>query len=171
MTKYEEMSNAAKEARIAFAQYRERSLKNLWAIVSGLQTICGVPAEKLVYLKWNREYGELRFFEPPESGMIYTLAGATDHDELDDFWYLGLQLWVSRLEWVVFSIAVSERDGKTLFKLGSGKPETVDLSDEKQRVAACGSIADDVISVYREGRRGETEKKFGFQVSPPPAEE
>ena len=159
-----------REARIAYGQYRERSYKNLWAVVSGLQTICGVPPDKLVYLKWNGEYGEIRSFEPPEPGMIYTLPGATVHDELDDFWYLGLQLWVSGLEWVTFFIGVSERDGKTFFKLGSSKAEVVDLSDEKQRKAVFESIADDVISVYRDGRRSETEKKFGFQTSPPPAE-
>lgn len=56
MTKYEEMTNAAKEARIAYGQYRERSWRNLWAIVGGLEDLCGVPQDKIVYLKWNGEY-------------------------------------------------------------------------------------------------------------------
>lgn len=169
MSKYEEMRSAARAARAAFDEYRQRSVQALGTVVEGLEDYCEVPNERIVLLKWNGEYEELRGYVPAEAGRRFALPGAVEHDSADGYWYLGLQIWLNQTQWITFPIGVIEIDGQTKFKMASSDPKAFNPSDPNQVEAVCIGIANEIIRVYREPRGEARAKKIGFEFSPQPS--
>jgi hypothetical protein len=85
MTKYEEMCAAAKVARDEFQAYRQRVFGYFGKVVLSLETHCGVPSEKIDFLKWNGQQGGDRKYLLVESSMP-TWPGAIAYDEIDGYW-------------------------------------------------------------------------------------
>lgn len=158
MTRYDEICQASTDAVKRWQEYRERSWGYLWAIVSGLITHCGVPQEKLTYLRSNELPGEQRRYKPPENGL-YTLPGAVTFDEEDDCWHLGVSITLSPAgaypkRWVGVVLCVTENDGQAIVKLGkNGKPHTIDFKDPKQCADFCDEIAEVLKASFDDPRK------------------
>jgi hypothetical protein len=151
MTKYEEMCRAANAQRLAFDDFRERSWRALSAVVDGLKSFFVIPENMIVLGRWNGQYEEQRNYFLPDDGGSYGIVGAARFDPADEFWYLGLQVSLNQLQFVRFSVAAGEKDGKTVFKLGpNSTPEIVDPLNDSQMETFCERITDRIIQVYRE---------------------
>lgn len=146
MSKYDEICQASVSAVKRWNEYRERSWGYLATIVRGLITNCGVPQEKITFLRSNELPGEQRRYRPPEDGGLYTLPGAVTFDEEDNSWHLGVSITLSPAgtfpeRWIGVVLCVTENEGQAVVKLGmNGKPRTIDFNDPKQ----CADLYDEI---------------------------
>ena len=90
MSPYEEICLASTNAIKRWSEYRERSWGYLAAIIRGLVTHCGVPEDKISYLRSNGLHGNERKYSPPNDGGQYTLMG---HQPLTE--RMTIDTWVS----------------------------------------------------------------------------
>jgi hypothetical protein len=148
MSQYDEICQASSNAVKTWNEYRQRSWGYLITIVRGLITHCGVPQEKITYLRSNELPGEERRYSPPEDGGHYTLPGAVTFDEEDNSWHLGVSITLSPAgtfpeRWVGVVLRVTENNGQAIVNLGKkGKPHTIDFNDPKQCADLCDEITD-----------------------------
>jgi len=168
MSKYEEICQASAKEVKRWSEYRERSWGYLATIVRGLMKHCGVPQEKITYLRSNELPGEQRRYHLPEDGGHYTLPGAVTFDKEDDCWHLGVSITLSPAgtfpeRWIGVVLCVTESEGQPIVKLGmNGKPRTIDFNDPKQ----CAGLYDEIAEVLKgafENPRKIT-KQIGFST-------
>ena len=154
MTKYEEMCEAAKSARKEFLAYQERCWGYFFSIIGGLEDHCGVPEDKITYLKWNGLRDEKRRYLAAEPGVTYALPGTIDYDETDGFWHLGLRIVlgpdnVVPKPWITFALCVKEQNQTPMVKMGiNSKPQAVHLDDENARNQYCEIITEQVVKSF-----------------------
>lgn len=166
MSKYDEICEASANAVERWIQYRDRSWGYLAAIVHGLMGECGVPQEKITYLRSNGLPGEERRYIPPEDGGQYTLPGAVTFDRDDDYWHLGVSITLSPVgtfpeSWVGLVLCVTEDDGQAVIKLGrNGKPRKIDFKDPRQCTAFCDDIVEYLKGLFDNPRK--ITKQIGF---------
>lgn len=174
MTKYEEMCEAAKNARKEFLAYQQRSWGYFGAIINGLQTHCGVPVDKITYLKWNGHQEEARQYLAAEEGMKYALPGAIDYDEINGFWNLGILITVTPdnvfpKQWVTFALCIKEQNQTPLVKIGlDGKAQLVQLENLGARNQYCEMIAEQVIKAFSDPTEPGS-KVIGFALGTGPS--
>jgi hypothetical protein len=146
MNRYEEICEASDNAVRRWSEYRERSWGYLMKIVQGLVTHCGVPPDKIAFLRSNDLPGEARRYSPPEDGGFYTLPGAATFEE-DGYWHLGISVTLSPkgtfpARWIGAIVCVTENGGQADVKIGAnGKSRTVNFSDAKQCAIFCDELA------------------------------
>jgi hypothetical protein len=154
MTKYEEMCSAANNARKEFLDCQQRCWAYFYSIIGGLEDHCGVPKEKITYLKWNGQRDGTRRYLPAEPGITYTLPGAIDYDETDGFWHLGLRIVlgpdnVAPKPWVTFALCIKEQNQTPMVKVGiDGKPRTIFLDNENARNQYCEIITEEAVKAF-----------------------
>jgi hypothetical protein len=152
MSKYEEICQASENAVRKWNQYRDRSWDYLATIVHGLITQCGVPEEKITFLRSNGLPGEERIYSLPEAGTgQFTLPGAVTYDKEDEYWHLGVAITLSRAgtfpeRWVGIVLCVTENDGQAVVKLGiDGTPRPIDFNNPKQ----CTELYDEIVEYLK----------------------
>lgn len=175
MSKYDELCQASREAERKGGEYRERCWRDMTAIVTGFVSYCGIPANRVTFLKSNGLRGEQRTFSAPKDGERYGLVGATEYDKDDDFWNLGICIdlkppSVLPSRWISFAFFLTERNQKTVVKLGAlGKPHEVETSNSAQ----CEAFYDEVVDTLKGAMsdpRGKQAKAIGFVASQPAPE-
>jgi len=158
-SKYEEICHASANAVKGWNEYRERSWGYLSMIVRGLITHCGVPQEKITFLRSNELPGEQRRYSPPEDGGLYTLPGAATFDEEDNSWHLGVSITLSPAgtfpeRWVGVVLCVTENKSQAIVRLGkNGKPHTIDFNDPKHCADLCDEIAEFLKASFDDPRK------------------
>jgi hypothetical protein len=176
MSKYEEMSAVAVKGRKDFADYRQRSWQNFSRLVRGFIDYCGIPQDRIMYLRWNRLTGEDREYQEPRDGGRWALPGAVEFDEEDGYWHLGLCVTLTKPGtfppmWFAFTLCISEQQGKLMVKTGLiEQPRTLDPLDTFDCAQLYEDIVDVVMARMKEPeRRLEQRKKIGFDVPPLPS--
>jgi hypothetical protein len=141
----------------------------LATLMNGLVVYCGIPLERVTYLRWNEATGEERAYKAPEKGQ-YTLPGATEFDQEDGYWHLGVRIELSPPtlfppEWVFFPLCVTEHEGKPLVKLGvAGEPRRVNPDDPADRNALYEVIFETIKQCYDSSKKSAS-KSIGFVVA------
>jgi hypothetical protein len=159
MSQYDEICRASSNAVKTWNEYRERSWGYLSMIVRGLITHCGVPQEKITFLRSNELPGEQRRYRPPEDRGLYTLPGAVTFDEEDNSWHLGVAITLSPAgtfpeRWVGVVLCVTENNGQATVRLGkNGKPRTIDFNDPHQCADLCDEIAEFLRAAFDDPRK------------------
>ncbi len=162
MANYSDMCNAARNAQLQLYARKERAFASFSKILQGMITHCGVPQEAITFLKWNGEGEENRLYLPAEEGQLYSMQAATQFDESDKYWHLGVRIRLSQLQFVTFALCVGEEDGALKVKAGNGgEPQNFALDSEAEIKMICNSIAEAVILVYSDPRNS-TMKEVGF---------
>jgi hypothetical protein len=176
MSKYDELCQASREAERKGSEYRERCWRDMAAIVMGFVKYCGIPVERVTFLKSNGLPGDQRTFSAPDDGGRYTLIGATEYDKDDDFWNLGIYIdlrppTILPPRWISFAFFLTEREHKTVVKLGAlGKAHELDTSNRTQ----CEAFYDEVVDTLKGAMsdpRGKQAKAIGFVANQPAEEE
>lgn len=177
MTQYEAICEASNNAVRRWIEYRERSWNNLATIVRGLVAHCGVPSEKVFYLRSNGLAGEERRYREPEDQGRYTLPGAVTFEEDDGYWHLCVAMTLSRdgvfpVRWAGIVVCVSEDDcRRTFVKLGlDGKPRSIDFDDAAQCAALCDEIAKVLMQRFDNPRKIILGEQIGFTAVANPQE-
>lgn len=166
MSKYDEICQASENAVRKWIQYRDRSWGYLATIIEGLVTHCGVPEEKITYLRSNELPGELRRYTPPEDGGQYTFPGAVSFDKDDDYWHLGVSISLSPAgtfpgRWVGLVLCVTENEDQAVVKFGmNGKPRAIDFNELSQHTELCDDIAEYLKQLFDNPRK--ITKQLGF---------
>ncbi|MGO8759026.1 MAG: hypothetical protein ACLQG3_12955 [Terracidiphilus sp.] len=167
MSKYDEMCAAAESARNKWFEQRHRCWRCLNLLMGGLEDYCGIPADRITYLHWNGLNGEERNYSRPEGGRSFTLPGATDFDEEDGFWHLGVHIALRPPGHlpptaVAFVLCVKDQAGQSMLKIGiDGKVGQVDPTDRTQVNAFCDRIFENVKQSFREPNSPKR-KSLGF---------
>jgi len=124
---------------------------------------CGIPADKLRYLRWNDV--EQGYLEPDDGGK-FTLFGAFKFDDDEQSWRLGISIILSQTQWVAFGLTLAElNDGKWMVKVAGDKSSRpFDTSDSTQ----CNQLYDDIvtkISASYKTRKSTPERVIGFKTN------
>jgi hypothetical protein len=168
MSKYEEICDASKHAVKRWNEYRDRSWGYLNAIVQGLVTYCGVPRDKITFLRSNGLPGEERRYRPAEDEGLYSLPGAVTFDEQDEYWHLGVAITLSRPgvfpeRWIGGVLCGTEDDGQAVVKIGAnGKPRVIDFSDPNQCANICDEFSEFLKGSFDNPRK--ITKQIGFST-------
>jgi hypothetical protein len=143
---------------------RDRAYGCMAKIVQCLITDCQIPQDKITLLKPETgEHGN-RTYSPPEDGRKYGVAGATVFDPSDRFWYLGIRIDLTGLQFIQFSISITDQDGVIKTRGADGKLQTLDPDDNLSLTAFCESICDGIVQVYSEPKPSGS-STFGFGAS------
>jgi hypothetical protein len=162
MANYNDMCNAARNAQLQTYTRKERAFASFSRILQGLITYCGVPQEAITFLKWNGEGEENRRYLPAEDGQLYSMQAATQFDDSDKYWHLGVRIRLSQLQFVTFALCVGDEDGTLKVKAGDrGKPQNLALDSDTEIKVLCDSIAEAVIQVYSDPKNSAM-KDVGF---------
>jgi hypothetical protein len=163
-TKYEEMCEAAKSARIKKDQYRERCGKDLGDLFVGFLRYCAIPQASVTFLRWNGSDDEDGAFRlPEEPNMRYTMAGAIVLDA-EGFWRIGVHVDLG-VGTIFFPLLMAEQDGIAVTKV-AGKNLKIDVSNQQE----CNEFYDQLVSRLKEAFSDPKKSKssgFGFIVSSP----
>jgi hypothetical protein len=100
-------------------------------------------------LRWNGAGVEPQYDEA-DPGMIYTISGAMQFNEEDQFWHFGLRLALTGMQWAIFGLGVADRDGKAMVRIGPGNARQIDLSDQNQCNEFYDSIVESIKHCYRD---------------------
>jgi len=172
MTKYEEISAAAQQSRTDFFAYRDRSWRNLFALVRGFIDYCGIPDGQISYRRWNGLHGSERAYTRPEDGGQWTLPGAAEFDDDDNYWHLGVHVTLTKPghippNWFSFVLCISEVKGQLMVKIGlPGKPQAIDVTSESELANFFNFVSNEALKLIKEPHRSKVEKKIGFEVTP-----
>jgi hypothetical protein len=161
MTKYEEMREAAVTEVRKFHERQRRCLKCGIDLVNGFISYCGIPNEQLKLMRWNGPTHSTPF-EEAEPGKKFTMAGAMQISEEDQYWRFGVHLVLNWSQSIYFALGVADRDGKTMVRLGDDKPQPIDFSDQNQCKAFYDVIVEMVKDCYRDGKP--SRKAIGFET-------
>jgi len=171
MSKYDEMCAAAESARKEWFAKQERCWKCLFSLMGGLMNYCGVPDDRITYLRWNGLNGVERNYSRPEGGGSYTLPGATYFDEEDGFWHLGVHIALGPPGHlpptaVTFVLCVEDQAGHSMLKIGiDGNVGQMDPTDPTQVNAFCDRIFENVKQSFHEPNSPKR-KSLGFTFEP-----
>jgi len=172
MTKYEEISAAAQQGRVEFVAYRDRSWQNLFTLVRGFINYCGIPDGQISFRRWNGLDGAERDYTRPEDGGMWTLPGAVEFDDEDNYWHLGIYVSLTKPglfppNWFSFVLCVSEDKGQLMAKIGLvGRPQPVDPLNQPQLASFYDFIIGECLRLIKEPRRSQPAKEIGFETTP-----
>lgn len=157
-SKYEEMCDVAETARKNWNIHRDHCRQHMASLIAGMRSYCGIPDERINYLRWNEE---MRVFTGPEKGN-YTLPGAMTFDDVGDC-RIGISIMLTPSA-VAFGLFVSEKDGKVNVKLGPNKAIPIDLNNPSQCNEFYDSIVDNIKRTFTETQKADADP-IGFQRS------
>lgn len=177
MSHYDDFCEANQKNNREWFEFRERSFGHIESLVNSLATEWQIPAGRIGFLKWNGETDDDRLYSESETGR-YTMAGATDYDESDGYWHLGVMVVLSEktlpVEWIGFALCVSEDNGKLVVKINAdGKPVPLDTSDKDRVHDFFENLAMQfrtLLSKDRTGTKKQLGTQTGFMVPPPPTQ-
>ena len=163
-SKYEEMCDVATTARKEWLARRERCRQYMVSLVTGMLSYCGIPQDRVAYLRWNEQEES---YAEPEKGK-YLLPGAMSFDDSGDC-RLGVCIILTPPgtfpeRWASFGLFVSEQDGKVLASVGPKKPLPIDLKDSSQ----CNKFYDAIVNSVKQSftkSEGAGEDLIGFKRS------
>lgn len=165
-SKYEEMCEIAETARKDWIARRERARQHMASLVVGMLSYCGIPNERVAYLRWNEQEEN---YSEPEKGK-YFLAGAMAFDD-DGTCRLGVCVILTPPgtfpeRWASFGLSVSEQGGKVLAQLGPSKPAPIDLNDSRQCNEFFDSIVENIKRSFARPQKADGAETIGFKRSP-----
>ena len=83
----------------------------------------------------------------------------------DGYWHLGVQIWLTQLQFVTFTICVTEDAGTVKVKTGIGaKPQILHAEIESELNAYCESIGDRIVQAFSEPKSSGS-RTLGFNPS------
>jgi len=169
MSNYQQMSEAAEAARKGYLDYQQRIWGYFSTIMNGLTQHCGVPQDRMVWMKWNGIDGPGGHFAIADDGMRYALPGAITYDDHDNSFNLGVLIYMTpathlpRLP-VAFGLWISEKNGVPSIRVGrDGKARLVALQNEVQKNSFCEEIAREIVEAYA-FPPNENQKSIGFDI-------
>lgn len=148
----------------------------LATIVHGLREHCGIPGDKITFLRSNGLPGEERRYSPAEGTARYTLPGAVSFEEEDDYWHLGVSITLSPAgafpeRWIGVVLCVTEDNGKPVVKFGHrGKPRTIDFTNAAETNALYDDIVALLKSKFDDPRKIAKREQIGFTTVANPKE-
>ena len=170
MTKYEEMCSAADLARKNWLAFETRAVQAVVALVHGLDRHCGIPSQAISFLRWTEGANHSRTYEGAKENVQYSIPGAMMFDEEAQHFHLGIKIVLTPQnhfpkQWIFFVVLISEKDGKTIFKLGiTGRGFAANTSSQADLVELCGEIANLTIKAFAEPKTSisEGQRSIGF---------
>jgi hypothetical protein len=164
-SKYEEMRGVEETARKNWVAHRERCRQYMASLVVGMLRYCGIPDDRVRYLRWNEEEGH---YSEPEQGQ-YLLPGAMVFDDAGDC-RLGVCIVFTPRgtfpeRWASFGLFVSEQGGKVLAQLGPDKPVPIDLKNQDECNEFYDGIVNRIKQSFTEPQKPGAES-IGFKRSP-----
>jgi hypothetical protein len=167
-SKYEELCEVAAQTEQVWAACRERCKQSTMALVSGLLSYCGVPNDRVKFLRWNEK--DESYSEAGEK-RNYFLPGAMSFDDEVGEWRVGICIvftpkGTNPERWASFGLSVTERGGKVMASLGPNRSFSIDMNDSPKRNEFYDFIIKEIERAFTKPWE-EGAEKIGFKTSRP----
>ena len=164
MTKYDEICEVSRVAGQDWIETRKRCWDHMTKFVNGFLKYCGIPKDRVVYLRWNKLRGAQSLYTGLGQGEGYGfIPPAMEFDDDNGFWRLGFKIFFKHQE-LFIPFFVNDRNGKAVIKVGiAGNARLVDLTDTQQREAMYEHLIRRIKQYLRNPLKASA---IGFTVSP-----
>jgi hypothetical protein len=142
-SKYDEICEIAKSVSNVWYARKGRCLQYMVTLIHGLVTYCGIPREKVSFMRWDESQQQ---YVRAGEGHNYFIPGALEYDDEGDYWHMGVVISLPT-RWVSFGVCVSEGDdGKPTVRIArTGKMREIDFANGQQ----CNEFYDSIVALIK----------------------